>query len=158
MRLEQTLKSQSLNNKISLTLRLEPWTLESQSKKITTQWSSSLIDYNYIYIYIFLKEWFLPISLVLNKTFNFSFSFTILLWLEHWWLMIAMLEHKHHKWRIKMRPAFKHFSVHNPCWLSILNISNNLHIRNLRHNFRIRNRLEFTSYSVSNTVLLEILS
>jgi len=29
------------------------------------------------------KEWFLHISLVLNKTFNFSFSFTVLLWLEH---------------------------------------------------------------------------
>jgi len=32
-----------------------------------------------------------------------------------------------------------------------------IRIRNLRHNFRIRNWLEFTSFSVSNTVLLEIL-
>jgi len=73
LRLERSrLESQSNNNNNN-TLRLER-TLKSQS--------SSLIDCNYIYIYFF-KEWFLPISLVLNRTINFSFSFTVLLWLEH---------------------------------------------------------------------------
>ena len=39
----------------------------------------------------------------------------------------------------------------------ILKFSNNTYIRNLRHNFRIRIKLEITSYSNSNLILVKIL-